>query len=225
MTDKNTDADSPPRIDTSPNTEESQALALTPDERKKMFDSGMAEYVTSPEFPASLVVQAYNKGGNLNQLALMEQLQVQHKNLAAGNQTQAENMLMSQAVALQSIFARLALRAEETTGDSQLQTLLGLALRAQNGCRATLETLGNLRNPRQATFVKQANIARGPQQVNNGAAAAPSSPALAQEESSISANKLSGANHELLEDTRAAGQAITGYPFVAAVEKVHRPEI
>lgn len=41
-----------------------------------------------------------------------------------------------------------------------------LALRAQNQSRATLETLGNIKQPR-AVFVKQANIAHGHQQVNN----------------------------------------------------------
>lgn len=45
-----------------------------------------------------------------------------------------------------------------------------LALRAQNQCRATLQTLSELKNPRPVAFVKQANISNGPQQVNNGQA-------------------------------------------------------
>lgn len=35
-------------------------------------------------------------------------------------------------------------------------------------CRATLETLAEIKNPRPVVFVRQANIANGPQQVNNG---------------------------------------------------------
>jgi len=45
---------------------------------------------------------------------------------------------------------------------------LKLALRAQNQCRATIETLSVVKNPPTATFVRQANIAAGHQQVNNG---------------------------------------------------------
>ena len=43
---------------------------------------------------------------------------------------------------------------------------LRLALRAQGQCRATLETLGVIKNP-PTVFAKQANIAAGPQHVNN----------------------------------------------------------
>jgi hypothetical protein len=43
-----------------------------------------------------------------------------------------------------------------------------LALKAQRQCRATIETLVMAKNPAPVTFVKQANVAHGPQQVNNG---------------------------------------------------------
>ena len=42
-----------------------------------------------------------------------------------------------------------------------------MALKAQSQCRATLETLATIKNP-PAVFARQANIAQGPQQVNNG---------------------------------------------------------
>ena len=47
---------------------------------------------------------------------------------------------------------------------------LRLALKAQAQCRATIETLAEIKNPRHVAFVNQANIAQGPQQVNNGVA-------------------------------------------------------
>ena len=40
-------------------------------------------------------------------------------------------------------------------------------MKAQAQSRATISALVDLKYPRQATFVKQANIAHGPQQVNN----------------------------------------------------------
>jgi hypothetical protein len=41
------------------------------------------------------------------------------------------------------------------------------ALKAQNQSRATLQALIQLKQPSQTTFVRQANIAQGHQQVNN----------------------------------------------------------
>ena len=38
----------------------------------------------------------------------------------------------------------------------------------QAQCRATLEALAEIKNPRPVAFVKQANISGGHQQVNNG---------------------------------------------------------
>lgn len=43
-----------------------------------------------------------------------------------------------------------------------------LALKAQSRCRATIETLAEIKNPKPVAFVQQANISNGPQQVNNG---------------------------------------------------------
>lgn len=42
------------------------------------------------------------------------------------------------------------------------------SLKTQALSRATISALVGLNFPRQAMFVKQANIAQGPQQVNNG---------------------------------------------------------
>lgn len=78
-----------------------------------------------------------------------------------------EAMLLGQAHALQSMFADLAYRAKHQTGLAAIQTIIGLALKAQSQCRATLQTLSDVKNPKQATFIKQANIA-SQQQVNNG---------------------------------------------------------
>ena len=44
---------------------------------------------------------------------------------------------------------------------------MNMALKAQSQSRATIQALIELKYPKQATFVKQANIANGNQQVNN----------------------------------------------------------
>ena len=199
--------------------------AVLPCDAQTEAQNYMAKTAISPEFSAALVVDAYRPEGKLDFLAIMGQLEAQHASLAADSLAQAQNMLMSQAVALDAIFSQLAVKAIKAQGLDQTQTLLGLALRAQNGSRATLQTLGELKNPRHTTFVKQANIARGAQQVNNSVAPAPALPTRLQEKSAASTNKLSGAHHELLEYSRATSPAITGYPVVAAVETVHRATV
>ena len=80
-----------------------------------------------------------------------------------------EAMLVAQAYSLQAIFVQLARKASQQEYMKNYETFLRLALKAQSQCRASLETLAMLKNP-GVVFAKQANIAHGPQQVNNGVA-------------------------------------------------------
>lgn len=108
--------------------------------------------------------------GQHDMLSLMEMVDALVKDVKQGDMSVVEQMLLSQAVALQGMFTNLALRAANQTDSRQLQTQLGLALRAQAQSRTTLEALTALKNPSAATFIRQANIA-GQQQVNNGVVA------------------------------------------------------
>jgi hypothetical protein len=68
-------------------------------------------------------------------------------------------MLTSQAIALDSIFNRLAIQAHASIGKHPkvVDVYLRLALKAQSQCRATAETLANLKSPRQ--HISQTNVA------------------------------------------------------------------
>jgi hypothetical protein len=88
-----------------------------------------------------------------------------------------------QAHTLNAIFNDLARKAAKSEYINQMESHLRLALKAQGQCRATLETLAAIKNPQPVAFVRQANIAHGPQQVNNSGAEdrrAPESPANAR---------------------------------------------
>jgi hypothetical protein len=65
------------------------------------------------------------------------------------------------------MFTSLARRAKAQEKLLQYETHMQFALKAQNQCRATLQALVQLKQPSNTTFVKQANIAQGHQQVNN----------------------------------------------------------
>ena len=84
-----------------------------------------------------------------------------------GNLADVEAMLYSQAYALNVMFATLMTRANRQEYMPTTQALMSLAFKAQNQSRATLQALVDLKQPRQATFVNQANISQGHQQVNN----------------------------------------------------------
>jgi len=90
------------------------------------------------------------------------------KTIQAGDMQPIEAMLISQAQALQTMFVTLGRMAASKTQLAQYTAFMNMALKAQSQSRATIQALTELKYPKQATFVKQANIAHGHQQVNNG---------------------------------------------------------
>lgn len=109
-----------------------------------------------------------------------------------GDMSAIEAMLVGQAQALQTIFVSLGRRAGNMTQLNQYTAFMGMALKAQSQSRATIQALTELKYPKQATFVKQANIANGHQQVNNFSD-------LNNTHSSAHAEKIQNQSNELLE--------------------------
>ena len=131
-----------------------------------------AKHFTGGAFAALRVITAADKSAgyerDMDLPGLMAILREQGEAVNAGNLAQAEAMLMNQATALQTVFARLVERGMGCTEIAPFEANLRMGLRAQSQCRATLETLAAIKNPSSVAFVRQANIAHGPQQVNNG---------------------------------------------------------
>jgi len=180
----------------------------------------IAAFVAGPEAAACRVInsteQSSRFGGHLDLPTLLEVLRDQAAAVNEGSLAQAEAMLMNQATALQSIFARCAERGMVCDEPGVLETLMRIGLRAQAQCRATLETLANIKNP-PTVFARQANIAHGPQQVNNGTQA----PRSRAGEMEILQNELSGSHSELLlSDARAPQAEGRVDPTVEAVGKI-----
>jgi hypothetical protein len=78
-------------------------------------------------------------------------------------------MLMNQATSLQSPYVRMTEKAFLAVQLPHFDSFMRMALRAHNQCRATLETLSAIKNP-PVVIAKQATIAQGHPQVNNGTA-------------------------------------------------------
>ena len=131
-----------------------------------------AQIYTSPELAAHRVLNATDKKVGLGEAVdvptLIDQLREQAKVVNGGDLTQVEAMLVGQATALQTLFARLTERAFSAEYMPNFETFLKLALRAQSQSRSTLEALAAIKSP-PVLIAKQANLTSGPQQViNNG---------------------------------------------------------
>lgn len=148
--------------------------------------------------------------------ALRQQTTAVHK----GDLRAAEAMLMNQAIALQSLFVKLSETGLQADLLRQQETALRLALKAQSQCRATLETLANIKNP-PVVYAKQANVTTGPQQINNG----PTTP-TGTRENVFEENKLKELSDEKQQwlDTGAPSAAGGTYQGAKALAEVHRAQ-
>ena len=125
-----------------------------------------ARMALKPSVNGAVVVQAYQgnvMGKDADLSVLIDELRSTFTEVKGGDLHNLEAMLISQATALQTIFASLARRANLQEYQKNFESFLGLALKAQAQSRATITALVDLKFPKQATFVKQANIANGPQ--------------------------------------------------------------
>jgi len=88
------------------------------------------------------------------------------RDAAGGDLTMASKVLAAQAITLDSMFAELARRAAMNMGEyiNAAERYGRLALKAQSNCRATLEALARLHQPREQT-VKHVHVNEGGQAV------------------------------------------------------------
>jgi hypothetical protein len=133
-------------------------------------EDALSEFWLSPSTMGASVIDAYKKNVQGDELSFEMALDVLSKNAKSindGDVDKIEAMLMCQANALEVMFSYLARKALAQQYFNQYQANIQLALKAQNQCRTTLQTLIQLKQPNQTSFIKQTNISNGHQQVNN----------------------------------------------------------
>ena len=205
------------------------SLARTPGQTEAQ---ALSRAALRPSINCASVIEAYQgnlMGKDVDLSELAAGLNDTFKRVEDGDLSTLEAMLVAQATALQTMFASLARRAATQEHLRQYETFMGLALKAQAQSRATITALVDLKYPRQAMFVKQANIAHGPQQVNNGPAAGADPERSAQ--ARTYARQTQPPQNELLEearhgsthlDTSATAKATRSHHAVEAVAEVQR---
>lgn len=129
-----------------------------------------ARMCNNPVLLSAFTSEAFAKNmlPNMDLGILVDELNAETKEVMSGDMGMMEAMLVGQAKALQTIFVSLARRATSQEYLKQYGVYMNLALKAQSQSRATIQALTELKYPKQVAFVKQANIAHGHQQVNNG---------------------------------------------------------
>jgi len=191
---------------------ECKASATDPQVTAKNY----AKLVTSSELAAYRVIASNEHKDMHTHIDVPTLVQTLKDQGAAANRndlSQAEAMLMNQATALQTLFARMAERASGAEYMPNFEIFMRVALKAQSQCRATLETLAAIKNP-PIVYAKQANIAHGPQQINNGILRTP--------ENKKQSIELLEAEHGNYLDTRAPGTSIGNDSAMETVGAVNR---
>lgn len=208
----------------------SAPLTLTPDKGERNAQS-LAKLALSPAFQACATTRTYltRMTGDLDVNALQQEVIRQAEMIKAGNLMPVEIMLFDQALSLQAIFTSFADRAAMNAGQylPAAETYLRLALKAQAQCRATLETLADIKNPQPTAFIRQQNIAAN-QQVNNGTVPPSASPGVTElvhaGESDNPANELKAVTYEQGQrlDFGAAAATGSGHPAMATLDVGNR---
>ena len=121
------------------------------------------------------------------------ELQKAGNEVVSGNLSRLERMLTSQAIALDTMFNKLAIKAASSEYMKNYEGFMRLAFKAQAQARSTVEALAILKHPQP--YISQTNIGQvGHNQVNNAYAITSSNTdipmATVAEDLDIAPNKL-----------------------------------
>ena len=209
-----------------------KASAATPAKRNPdAFEIAKSENTQSQELAkltttsvlSAVTLKRYSSvGDTLEMPDLVDEMRKAGDEVVDGNMCRVERMLANQAMTLDAIFNNMAQRSHSQETFKGIEVLMRLALKAQAQARSTAEALALLKNP--MPYIRQANIANGPQQVNNAYAGTPSHSDIQSGAENIQSeqNKLLEADHGNYLDTRAQGTAGRANQKLATVEAVHR---
>jgi hypothetical protein len=179
-------------------------------------DAAIARVRMHPVFGAASTVRYFEKPlAEHNFVALVDELTSHVEAIKAGNMNRPETMLLMQAHTLDVIFNSLVQRAGANVGNNieYAERCLRMGLRAQMQCRATLETLAEIKSPKSAIFAKQANVGQNVQ-VNNRN---PDNSTRAREKDLDRSNELLKESPNATLDTGRTGTASGNDPQLEAV--------
>lgn len=187
-------------------------------EKTPEYQEFLALHYSSPTVQAASTYGAFkHKEETFSFAGMKDTLETQNEALRSGDLDCVENMLMAQAYTLDMLFHKLARRAIAQDLLNPYKIHLDLAFKAQRQCRANLQTLAEIKNPKPYIQNNKAQY----QQVNNGTPAS-----RAREKNTKSSNGLLENKQNETEwlDTRAPKTASGNDKDLETVEAKHRAE-
>lgn len=179
-------------------------------------DLATARAIINPAVQAAATLKAYNPDDLINVNSLITELGKNTAVIHKGDLKQAETMLVSQAFTLDALFGEFARRAKNSEYLNNLKIYMNVALRSQSQCRATLEALAEIKNPRPYIQHNRAEY----QQVNNGAL-----PSRTEENTKITNGLLEDQTDESnWMDRRTPEDAGRTNPEMETLEEIHRAQ-
>ena len=161
----------------------------------KATENPQAPRVT-PAVQSTLLQYLYGQGERKKQdLAQMKSdTDLMIEKVQRGDMSDIEGLLVAQTLSLNAMFDSFATILLNNRDNIKVMQAVGnMAFKAQSQSRATIEALTALKYPKQVVIAKQANIAQGHQQVNNGELSAQYAHTRTQ------AREISNQSNELLE--------------------------
>lgn len=179
----------------------------------------LAETLIRPTVQAARTIKAFEPT-EMDLGALIGSL-VDQTNLASGgDMKRMEALLVNQAHALDTVFGYYMRKARDSQYLEHLKIYANLGLRAQSQCRASVEALAEIKNPRPYIQNNKAQY----QQVNNGVRMGKEKPLAHGEENPKTANKLLEDNTHEWMDTGTQSTASGTDKDLEALGTKHRPE-
>lgn len=206
---------SPPKRDDVPKLNRQITAQLAKGDTPDTFGTRMAGLILDPAVSTLRVVSSTEGDQGVGEFihadGFKAKLTADVEKIKDGDLGQIEEMLINQAISLQSVYTRMIEKAMNQSQIPAIDLFMRFGLRAQNQSRMTLETLSAVKNP-PVVFAKQANISQGHQQINNNI------PAHVEDKNAQ--NELLEQTHGERLDTRAkaaSGRANTPLETVGAV--------
>lgn len=130
---------------------------------RKLLEPHLRHAVSAELFAGKVLGKDFEGPGLMDYVGHLEGLTAKAQ---AGDLAIASRLLAAQAITLDSMFTELARRAAHNMGEyiNAAESYARLALKAQSNCRATLDALAKLHQPREQT-VKHVHVNTGAQAV------------------------------------------------------------
>ena len=193
-------------------------VEVRPDDNRSEKLAAMA---TTGAFTAATMHIYAGAGEALGVTELLAAMRKAGDETVAGDMGRFERVLTHQFLTLDALFNNLAQRSGRQDSFKGIEVLMRLALKAQAQARATAETLALIKNP--MPYIRQANIANGPQQVNNGSFQNSTRTRASAAKTQTPPNELLEHQHGNTLDIGAAAAAGRADPAMATVEAKYRP--